>query len=123
MMADTGCQSLAGVKVMKHLGISSHDLIPVTMKRHAANDHGINIIGAIILRFSGKIVSGESLTTQQVTYVTDCIDKPFLSHEACTALGMISKNFPQIDSALLVLDISSSGHSSSPPPRDVCCSS
>ena len=43
-MADTGCQScLASIKVISRLGIKRQELIPVTMKMHAANKHGINI--------------------------------------------------------------------------------
>ena len=54
-MADTGCQScLAGVKSLDHLGITLQDLIPVSLKMHAANNKGIGILGAAILRFSGE---------------------------------------------------------------------
>ena len=61
-MADTGCQScLAGTGFLQCLGLSKGDLIPVTMKMHAANSEGIKIFGAIIARFSAKTVSGETL--------------------------------------------------------------
>ena len=50
-MAATGCQScLAGLKIIKKLGLSSKDLIPVSMKMHAADKRDINILGAVILR-------------------------------------------------------------------------
>lgn len=53
-MADTGCQScLAGIKAISPLDLSRDYLIPVTMKMHAANNAGISILGAVILRFSG----------------------------------------------------------------------
>lgn len=52
-MADTGCQScLAGVQVIHKLGLTKSDLIPLTMKMHAANNGGITILGATILRIS-----------------------------------------------------------------------
>ena len=48
-MADTGCQScLAGIKAVRHLGLTEKDLIPVSMKMHAANNKGIKILGAAI---------------------------------------------------------------------------
>ena len=54
-MADTGCQScLGGMRLLLRLGMTADDLIPVSMKMHAANGKGINILGAAILRFSGK---------------------------------------------------------------------
>ena len=94
-MADTGCQScLAGTGFLQCLGLSKGDLIPVTMKMHAANSEGIKILGAIIARFSAKTDSGETFTTRQITYITDDANKLFLSREACVALGMISNNFP-----------------------------
>ena len=94
-MADTGCQScLAGLQVVKKLGISTKDLIPVDLKMHAADNHNIQILGAIILRFSGKNSNGEEKSTRQMVYVTDCTDKLFLSREGCTDLGIIPDNFP-----------------------------
>ena len=54
-MADTGCQRcLAGVKFLDRLGITLSDLIPVSLKMHTANNKGITILGAAILRFSGE---------------------------------------------------------------------
>ena len=96
-MADTGCQScLAGIKVLNRLGLSERHLIPVTMKMHAANNKGIRILGAAILCLSGKGPNGEIRETRQMVYVTDNSDKLFLSREACTALGMITAQFPTI---------------------------
>ena len=58
-MADTGCRScLASIKVIRHLGLHEDDLIPITMHMHAANNNGIEILGAIILRFTGRSPSG-----------------------------------------------------------------
>ncbi len=56
VMADTGCQScLASMRVIQRLGLTKRDLIPVTMNMYAANNHGIQILGAAILRFSGAL--------------------------------------------------------------------
>ena len=66
------------------------------MKMHAANRRGITILGAAILRLSGKDMMGNVVETQQITYVTDSSDKLFISREACIALGMITENFPTI---------------------------
>ena len=63
---------------------------------HAINNNGIKIIGAAIVRFSGKSKSGQMLETRQIVYVTRDSDKQFLSREACAALGIISKSFPTV---------------------------
>ena len=94
-MADTGCQScLAGLKVVKKLGLSVKELIPVEIKMHAADNHNIRILGATILRLSGRDTKGEEQSTRQMVYVTDNTDKLFLSREACVDLGIISDTFP-----------------------------
>ena len=96
-MADTGCQScLAGTKVIRLLGLSDSDLLPVTLRMHAANNNGIKILGAVVLRFSGQSHTGQTLETRQIVYITSDTDKLFLSREACTALGMITTNFPSV---------------------------
>ena len=99
-MADTGCQScLAGLKVMKKLGLSVRDLIPVDIEMHTANNNNIRILGATILRLSGKNNKGGEHSTRQIVYVTDNTDKLFLSREACTDLGIIPNTFPTIGDA------------------------
>ena len=99
-MADTGCQSsLAGIEVIRKLGLTESDLIPVSLKMHAANNAAINILGAVVLRFVGTSPNGKSKETRELTYITDSSTKLFLSREACSSLGIISKNFPQIGEA------------------------
>ena len=96
-MADTGCQScLCGLQIIRKLGMSEKDLIPVTMRMHAANKQDIKILGAAIVRLCGISKTGKQLQTRQILYVTDNADKLFISREACIALGMISKDFPQL---------------------------
>ena len=100
-MADTGCQScLGGMRLLPRLGMTADDLIPVSMKMHAANCKGINILGAAILRFSVKSPYGEPRETRQITYITDNSDKLFLSREACIYLGMITARFPSVGEAM-----------------------
>ncbi|VDI59471.1 Hypothetical predicted protein, partial [Mytilus galloprovincialis] len=91
------CQScLAGIKVLYKIGLTKRDLIPVNMQMHAANNKGIVILEAVILRLSGKDQYKNELETRQIVYSTDSADKFFLSKEACITLGIISENFPTI---------------------------
>ena len=108
-MAYIGCQScLAGINAINCLEITAKDLISVTMQMHAANDMGINILSAAILRFSGHSPSGKLLETRHLTYVTDCSSKVFLSREACSRLGMIPHHSPTI-SEVMPLNNATSG--------------
>ena len=96
-MADTGCQScLAGMKIVRRLGLRQQDLIPVSMKMRTATKGGVRILGAIPLCLSGRAPSGHTVRTRQLTYVTNSSDQLFLSREACVGLGIISDSFPQL---------------------------
>ena len=67
VMADTSCQScLASIKVIRRLGLCKDDQIPITMHMHAANNNGIQILGAIILRFTCRSPSRQTLETHQL---------------------------------------------------------
>ena len=96
VMADTGCQScLIGIGVTQQMGLSTKDFIPVSMTMKAANNKGIRILGAVVVRFAGN--SGtRRLETRQIAYVTDTSDRIFLSRAACMDLGMISDKFPTL---------------------------
>ena len=97
VMADTGCQScLAGMNAIQQLGLSKDDLLPVTMTMSGAANDGIPLLGAVIVRFSGKTPSGTEITTRQLVYVTDTTPHVFLNREGCTELGLISPVFPTI---------------------------
>lgn len=102
-MADTGCQScLIGIKVAQQMGLSTEDLIPVSMTMRAANNEGIRILGAAVIRFAGVSDDARRLETRQIAYVTDTSDRIFLSRTACVDLGMISDRFPTLGEVNLV---------------------
>ena len=119
MTADTGCQSvLVGIKIIHRLGFKKSDLIPVKTKMSAVNRDVIPILGAVILRLSGKSGSGKVIETAQICYVTDMIEGAYLSREACTTLGIIPSDFPRIGSATQQpMSVSSAAAS----PRDEEC--
>ena len=106
-MADTGCQScLSGIGILRKLGITRINLIPVSMQMHAANKNRIRILGAVILCISGTTSDGVVISTRQITYVTDESDRFFLSRDTCVQLGLISETFPTIG------DVRQTSHSS-----------
>ena len=116
-MADTGCQScLAGVKAIKKLGLSTEDLVPVTLQMRAADNHDINILGAVILRLSGKSNKGEERSTRQIVYITNSTDRFFLSREACVDLGIVTTDFPTISEET---EISINAASTTPPQQEI----
>ena len=111
-LADTGCQScLGGIELLAKMGLSKQNLLPVTMHMTAANNKGINIIGALPLCLSGKSPSGSTLSTRQIVYFTDSTHRFFLSKLACINLGIISKSFPTIGETLEASDAAPSAES------------
>ena len=62
----------------------------------AASNDGINLLGAVLLKISGSDATGNWLSTNQMTYITECTEQFFLCKEACTELGLISTTFPTI---------------------------
>ena len=75
-MADTGCQScLAGLSIVKKLGFSTNDLVPVQLKMHTADDRDLEILGATLLKLSGKDSKGAERYTKQIVYVTTSAER------------------------------------------------
>ena len=65
------------------------------MQMHSADNYNIPILGAMILRLSGRDQLGNERTTQQIIYI-DSTDKLFLNREACVDLGIIPAQFPVV---------------------------
>ena len=96
-MADTGCQScLVSLSIIRHLGLSEADLIPVTTRMRTANNSGISILGAVILLLTGTTTPKQHLVTRHIADVTNESDRLSLSWETCQDLGIISERFPTI---------------------------
>ena len=95
---DTCAQScLAGFNFARLLGLHKGQLTPVKLRMLAANKSHINVLGAVIVRFSGKTKSNNTVETRQMVYISDSTDKLYLSREACEDLGIVSHNFPTIN--------------------------
>ena len=76
---------------MKRLGLKTTDLLPVSLKMHAANNSDIKILGAILVKIAEP--QGRR-SSRQMVYITDHVSNLFLSRETCTDLGIIPTGFP-----------------------------
>ena len=96
VMTDSGCQScMIGIGVTQRMGLNTKDFIPVSMTMKAANNKGMRILGAVVVRFAGN-GGTRRLETRQIVYVTDTSDRMLLSRAPCVDLGMISVKFPTL---------------------------
>ena len=97
-VADTGAMiTVAGTNLMKSLGLTINDLIPVSMKLSAANSTKLNILGAMFIKITGKKFDSEKLLqTRQLCYIQEDDEKIYLSESALKDLGIIPESFPSI---------------------------
>ena len=108
-MPDTGCQScLAGTHILRQLGMSPENLIPMSQRMQAANKSGIHLLGAIIVEISLPDTKAKS---KQMVYVTPSVTRLFLSRETCSDLGLISAQFPSTPTAAAASSIPLPGQS------------
>ena len=89
-----------GPRELAKLGLSEKDLIPVEMKLGGANGSQLEILGGLFLVISGTDAAGKHWETNQLCYVAKGVEKLLLSKEACIKLGILSKSFPAVGSAV-----------------------
>ena len=101
VITDTGAQSsLTGLKVFLPCGFSLSHLISVNKKIYAANNEGIEILGAVLVRLSGSDSRGMLTKTTEMVYVTGSTDLFYLSRQAMEQLRIIGPDFPRVGGAI-----------------------
>jgi len=105
VITDTEAQSsLMGLKLFRSCGFKSSNLLPVKKKMYAANNEGINILGAVFARLSGTDQNGKRIETAEMIYVSDTADLFYLSRHTMEQLKIISQDFPTIGTAASLSD-------------------
>ena len=90
-----------GMDTFHTCGFTDSYLLPVRKRIYAANEEGINLLGAIFIRLSGRNRQGELVETAEMVYVTDSAKLFYLSRHAMEQLRIIGPTFPQIGAAAL----------------------
>ena len=57
-------------------------------------DSSLGIVGAIVLKFSCQDNHGRQVSTRQLCYVSEKINRVYLSRQGCNDLGMLDNDFP-----------------------------
>ena len=92
-VADTGCQTTTcGVEILHWLNIDRNGLIPTSHGMQAIENSSLNVIGSV---FAKLTLRGK--TTRQMIHVSDKIDGMFLSERACKDLGIVTRDFPDVE--------------------------
>ena len=101
-IADTGAQScLWSMSAFLAAGFSSSDLIPVTLDLSAANTSPIPVAGAVLLHLSVPSAKGNRPSCAAMVYVSSAARGFYLSWEVMMDLGIVSSNFPSLESPTL----------------------
>ena len=96
-LVDTGAQMVVlGLNTVHKMGLKQENLVPVGLKIKAANTGGLNLLGGVLVRISGKDKNGRLRVSKQLAYVASEVTKVFLSKQASEDLGIISHTFPAI---------------------------
>ena len=98
-VADTGCQTTTcGVEILQWLNIDRNGLIPTSHGMQAIENSSLNVIGSVFAKITlrGK-------TTRQMIHVSDKIDGMFLSERACKDLGIVTKDFPDVETVVAAI--------------------
>ena len=100
-IADTGARTtVAGMNLVRALGLTQADLIPVKLQLYGANGSNLNILGGIFLSITSKDANNKTWETKQLCYIqSDNAQRFYLSRVACEQLGIIHDTFPEIGTA------------------------
>ena len=98
-VADTGAQIVVvPLSLLHNLAIDESSIFPISTAIKAVNAAPVDIIGGVLLKFTATNQrTGHSRTTRQLAYVSRTVPAIYLSREACADIGVISRNFPQVD--------------------------
>ena len=95
MVTDTGCQSTAvPTDFAYRVGFKKKDFIPVKINMKGVEGSSLGIVGAIVLEFSCQDNHCRQVSTRQLCYVSEKINRVYLSRQGCCELGVLDDDFP-----------------------------
>ena len=99
-IADTGAQSdVWSLSDFLACGFLREDLLPVSLGLSAANRSPISIEGAFFAKLTTKLHTGEETSCRSMVYVSSSVQAMYLSYDSLLNLGLLSKDFPSLQSA------------------------
>ena len=91
-VADTGCMAITvPPKVAYSLGLRRRDLIPCRVRMNGAGQTDLGTLGAFVANVSATTPQGQPVSTKQLAYVCEKVDKMYISKTAMQDLGMVSR--------------------------------
>ena len=98
-VADTGATVVCGgTELMLELGIRLEQLLPTNLTLFTADKKSLTVLGVVPVIISVKCGDGGTATTRDLLYIVEELSSVFISRDALSSLGIISKEFPQVHS-------------------------
>ena len=98
-VGDTGAAlCCAPAKEIEEFGIKEEDLLQSSLNLFTADRRKLIITGCIPVNISTTSEDGKSITIKDILYFVDGLQKIFISKDALTAMGSITKAFPRVKS-------------------------
>ena len=99
-LPDTGAQMVvAGMDLAHRLGVGRKELFPVSSSIRAANSEGLRLVGGLLITISATGPEVTIRSGDHMCYISENVNRLFLSKAACRDLGIISENFPEVGAA------------------------
>ena len=99
-LPDTGAQMVvSGMDLVHKAGVTKRELFPVSSGIKAANSEGLKLIGGLLVTISAVGSDGITRSGSHMCYISEHVNRLFLSKKACQNLGIIGENFPEVGSA------------------------
>ena len=101
-IADTGATVVCGgLEMMRRLGLREKQLLPTYMTLFTADKKSLTVIGTVPVFIRAKCMDGSISTHRDMLYIVRELSTIFLSQDALAGLGVINKEFPQVQSSLI----------------------
>jgi hypothetical protein len=96
-VADTGATVVCGeTELMQGMGLKLNQLLPTNLTLFTADKKSLTVLGAVPVIISVKCGDGSTATTRDMLYIVEELTSVFVSRDALSNLGIVSKEFPKV---------------------------
>ena len=98
-VADTGATVVCGgTELLQGLGLRLERLLPTNLTLFTADKNSLTVLGAVPVIISVKSGDGDTATTRDLLYIVEELSSVFISRDAMSNLGIVSREFPKVAS-------------------------
>ena len=98
--ADTGATVVCGgTGLMQEMGLKLEQLLPTNLTLFTADKKSLTVLGAVPVIISVQCEDGGTATTRDLLYIVEELSSVFISRDALSNLGIISKELPKVHSS------------------------